>query len=87
METTQRLEELQSRIDDFTEDLRQHEVGQATLTPSQRSAVNNCLTHVRSVATYYSAPMEAAIVQVATEILLRQATAEMVLIKAKARVH
>lgn len=83
METTQRLEELQSHIEELTQGLSQHEEEQATLTPNQRAAVQYCITHLRAVATHNGPMMEAAIVQVATEILLRQATAEMAMIRAK----
>lgn len=62
----------------------QHEEGQATLTPNQRAAVQHCLIHLRAVAAHNGPMMEAAIVQVATEILLRQATAELAMIRAKA---
>lgn len=84
METTQRLEELQAHIDDLSEGLAQHEEQQATLTPMQLAAVQHCILHLRAAATHSGTPMEAAIVQVATEILLRQATAEMAMIRAKA---
>lgn len=84
METTQRLEELQSHIEELTQGLSHHEEEQATLTPNQRAAVQYCIAHLRAVAAYYGTPMEAAIVQVATEILLRQATAELAMIRAKA---
>lgn len=84
METTQRLEELQSHIEELTQGLPHHEAEQATLTPNQRAAVQHCLIHLRAVATHNGPMMEAAIVQVATEILLRQATAEMAMIRAKA---
>lgn len=84
METTQRLEELQSHIDDLTQGLSQHEEEQAALPPCQRGAVQHCILHLRAAATHNGAPMEAAIVQVATEILLRQATAEMAMLRAKA---
>ena len=84
METTQRLEELQSHIDDLTKGLRQHEAEQEALTPAQRAAVQHCLLHLRAVAAHNGPMMEAAIVQVATEILLRQATAELAMIRAKA---
>lgn len=84
METTQRLEELQSHIEELTQGLSQHEEGQATLTPNQRAAVQHCLIHLRAVAARNGPMMEAAIVQVATEILLRQATAELAMIRAKA---
>lgn len=73
METTQRLEELQSHIEELTQGLSHHEEEQATLTPNQRA-----------VAAHNGPMMEAAIVQVATEILLRQATAELAMIRAKA---
>lgn len=84
METTQRLEELQSHIDDLTQGLSHHEEEQATLTSNQRAAVQHCLIHLRAVAAHNGPMMEAAIVQVATEILLRQATAEMAMLRAKA---
>lgn len=84
METTQRLEELQSHIDDLTQGLSQHEEEQASLTPCQRGAVQHCLIHLRAVAAHNGPMMEAAIVQVATETLLRQATAEMAMLRAKA---
>lgn len=85
METTQRLEELQSHIEELTQVLSsQHEEEQTTLTPNQRAAVQHCLLHLRAVAAHNGPMMEAAIVQVATEVLLRQATAELAMIRAKA---
>lgn len=84
METTQRLEELQSHIEELTQGLSHHEEEQATLTSNQRAAAQHCLIHLRAVAAHNGPMMEAAIVQVATEILLRQATAELAMIRAKA---
>lgn len=84
METTQRLEELQTHIEELAQGLSHHEAEQATLTPNQRAAVQHCLIHLRAVAAHNGTMMEAAIVQVATEILLRQATAELAMIRAKA---
>lgn len=85
METTQRLEELQAHIDDLSEGLAQHEEQQATLTPMQLAAAQHCIIHLRALATHSGVPMEAAIVQVATEILLRRAQAELAIIRARTK--
>lgn len=86
METTQRLEELLPHIEELTQGRSHHEEEQATLTPNQRALDAFFRLHTAQpwLVLLWTPALTTAIVQVATEILLRQATAELAMIRAKA---
>lgn len=82
MNKEQQLRDVEQHIEDMTGMLEEMHRQKATLSQFGQQAVNRCLINVRAAITHGGDPMEAAVVEVAAEILLRQAHAQAALLRA-----